>query len=575
MTDSLAGAISDPATAILSTSSESRVDPISESNPLLHISDSSISGGTDEAPIANTGVSYSAAVLGCAGSPPSKLPPQPDSALSTSLDPPKPSPPVASHQPRSIRSKLDQIRHSSSTSKPICFKCGDSGHRANNCRNVVTCFRCGSLGHRSYHCRAKTGVMLRDSRKMVRSEVMEAALKQPCLTFLPNKAIKDFDDVIKRGIVLKDDLAFGKDFIQSHLVKEFPMKDFAWTPRLLRENMFLIDTPNVQWRARVIAQGQIVLGDVVFQVVTFDFLSHDGGSDPVQVWVNITGFPPKLWRLQEFRRLVESFGGFLIDVDPRSSGHYDFSVLRLKVGVPDVRCIPAAKVLHFVGDAQQHRYYFLTFEIDGWKQGSGSNNFRQRVYWQEKRGRDDMLVLDTGNKVRKVTERKGLGQGIVIGERKYEEVNRKPIEEVKGKGKGVLVDERQVIEDDEDEDLLDSNPFSVLGEERPSGDRTVATIGESSMQITVVPPPVQPEVRHSERLKEKLTGGKEAKGLSKEQKATSQQKGSLTSTKGQKDKAAPGGSKGAKATSSGRGVGWESAGAQGPSAYRWVRHTGG
>lgn len=93
--------------------------------------------------------------------------------------------------------------------------------------------------------------------------------------------------------------------------------------------------------------------------------------------MNITGFPPKLWRPMEFRRLVESFGGFLIDVDPRSSGHYDFSILRLKVGVPDVRSIPDARVLHYVGDGQQHRYYFLTFEVNGWNQGHGTNIFRQ------------------------------------------------------------------------------------------------------------------------------------------------------------------------------------------------------
>lgn len=87
--------------------------------------------------------------------------------------------------------------------------------------------------------------MLRDSSHLIWNEVMEEALKKPCLRFLPNKAIRDFDEVIQRGIMLKDDLAFGKDFIQSHLVKEHPMKDFLWTPRLLGENLFLIDTPNV------------------------------------------------------------------------------------------------------------------------------------------------------------------------------------------------------------------------------------------------------------------------------------------------------------------------------------------
>lgn len=60
--------------------------------------------------------------------------------------------------------------------------------------------------------------------------------------------------------------------------------------------------------------------------------------------MNIRGFPPKLWTHVEFRKLAEEIGGFLIDVDPRSSGHYDFSVLRLKIGVPDVSIIPKARV---------------------------------------------------------------------------------------------------------------------------------------------------------------------------------------------------------------------------------------
>lgn len=96
-------------------------------------------------------------------------------------------------------------------------------------------------------------------------------------------------------------------------------------------------------------RGQILLGDVIFEVAPFDFLSHDGGSKPVQVWINIRGFPSQLWLPMEFRRLAENIGGVLLYVDPRSSGQYDFLVLRLKVGVPDVAIIPKARVLQYVG----------------------------------------------------------------------------------------------------------------------------------------------------------------------------------------------------------------------------------
>lgn len=144
----------------------------------------------------------------------------------------------------------------------------------------------------------------------------------------------------------------------------------------------------------------------------------------------------------------------------------------------------------------------------------------------------------------------------MIGERRVEEGKSQKVEEVRGKGKGVLIVEMMEIEEDEDEDLLDSNPFSVLGDDGPHGEsstgvcskevtsskeekaavplattnprgktqkakevvtvgvslcndmahgeRKVVMMGESSnnvsgeeatMQLVVVPPPVQPELR--------------------------------------------------------------------------------
>lgn len=146
---------------------------------------------------------------------------------------------------QAVTPKIAQIRRSSFSSNPYCFKCGDKGHQAISCRNRVVCFRCHRLGHRSYNCRA---TMLRSTNQAVREEVIGKALQFSNMKFLPNKAIRDFDEVLKRGIVIKDDLAFSKGFIPLHLMKEHPVKGFAWVPRLLGDNPYLLNPPNVQWR---------------------------------------------------------------------------------------------------------------------------------------------------------------------------------------------------------------------------------------------------------------------------------------------------------------------------------------
>lgn len=68
---------------------------------------------------------------------------------------------------QAVSTKIDQIRRSSSSSNPYCFKCGDKGHQAISCRNVVVCFRYRILGHRSYNCRV---TMLRSANQSVREE---------------------------------------------------------------------------------------------------------------------------------------------------------------------------------------------------------------------------------------------------------------------------------------------------------------------------------------------------------------------------------------------------------------------
>ncbi|KAF3322401.1 Gag polyprotein [Carex littledalei] len=55
-----------------------------------------------------------------------------------------------------VRKKIASLRTTSSPQHPICFRCTEKGHLANECRNAQLCFICNKLGHRAPQCRSVT-----------------------------------------------------------------------------------------------------------------------------------------------------------------------------------------------------------------------------------------------------------------------------------------------------------------------------------------------------------------------------------------------------------------------------------
>ncbi|KAF3325449.1 Cellular nucleic acid-binding protein [Carex littledalei] len=60
---------------------------------------------------------------------------------------------------RLIQRKLEEIRSKSTALRPICVRCGDTGHRAAECRNAQLCFVCNRLGHKAAVCRKTTATV--------------------------------------------------------------------------------------------------------------------------------------------------------------------------------------------------------------------------------------------------------------------------------------------------------------------------------------------------------------------------------------------------------------------------------
>jgi Domain of unknown function (DUF4283) len=165
-------------------------------------------------------------------------------------------------------------------------------------------------------------------------------------------------------LVLHDELELGLIYIQTYLHKLSSIPGWSWVARALPRNKHLVEPPNADWRQMILSQGELVLGDVRFIAEPYDFKKFDGGSDPVILWINITGIPPDLWEKEEFRRIAMELESFFVDVDSRSWEHIDLTILRLKVGVKSKEVVVPCRNMLFVDDTGHHKYFDLQFQVE-------------------------------------------------------------------------------------------------------------------------------------------------------------------------------------------------------------------
>jgi Domain of unknown function (DUF4283) len=80
--------------------------------------------------------------------------------------------------------------------------------------------------------------------------------------------------------------------------------------------------------------GEIELGGVHFPIEAYKRTRHDIQGHPlIPMWIRIRGLPYRFFKKHEFEHIADDLGGaILMEVDPRSGNHYDFSILRIKVG---------------------------------------------------------------------------------------------------------------------------------------------------------------------------------------------------------------------------------------------------
>jgi hypothetical protein len=107
--------------------------------------------------------------------------------------------------------KLNHLRSARERGNPVCYRCGDSGHLFNSCRNSLVCFACDRLDHISRICRSIT--MAPMSRKPPTLDLIEEASRHPPIIFSSNPVNSEFRATLRNSLVLQDSTGLGAIYI--------------------------------------------------------------------------------------------------------------------------------------------------------------------------------------------------------------------------------------------------------------------------------------------------------------------------------------------------------------------------
>ena len=280
----------------------------------------------------------------------------------------------------------------------FCYRCGDRGHRASSCRNALVCFTCGRLGHRAANCRS-IPPLPPQIQAVVRPQMADP-VPAPLIRVFPNRENQKLQDTLLNCLIFYDSYGLGASYVKSQLARIFRDITKPWVVKSMPGRKLLVEPPDLDWRQKVKAKGEIWLGDVSFLIETYDPYRHDGGFDPIPVWLLIDGIPPRLRTDYEFKRIAEELGGIVIDVDPRAKD--DLETVRMCLGVPNKKKIVSSRDMSFLDEFGRHRFYSLSISIEPPLVPS-SEMTKGKLYWQEvakvkAQGSGSFLVPPAGSK---------------------------------------------------------------------------------------------------------------------------------------------------------------------------------
>jgi hypothetical protein len=133
--------------------------------------------------------------------------------------------------------------------------------------------------------------------------------------------------------------------------------------RAISNHKYLLDPPNFLWKATTLEFRALTLGGIQFPMEEYNKENHDNASHlPMSPWIKISGLPYHFFKKFEFECITKELSGStLLEVDPRSSNHLDFSYLRLKVRGADLEVLSPFHKLKFIKFDGLVTFYTLFF----------------------------------------------------------------------------------------------------------------------------------------------------------------------------------------------------------------------
>lgn len=163
------------------------------------------------------------------------------------------------------------------------------------------------------------------------------------------------------SLVLDDIAGWGPERIERVLRKYFDGHN--WVAVVFDEYKYLIKAPNRPWLESIAARGFLRLENVKFPVMAWE--SGFGEGRPLQsVWVRIYGFPLYFNDLDEYERIFNPFGAFVLEVDPGTHSGYDVRFVRIRFGVCDLALLPRKHHAPYRNAAGFMSVYDLELEIE-------------------------------------------------------------------------------------------------------------------------------------------------------------------------------------------------------------------
>jgi hypothetical protein len=97
-------------------------------------------------------------------------------------------------------------------------------------------------------------------------EQIKEANEYPMIRFYNNPANVSLQITLNNSVVITDEHQMGPLYIQAHLSQRFSITGFQWIVRAIRNNQYLLDPLNQQWRTTTLEFRSLILGGIRFPI---------------------------------------------------------------------------------------------------------------------------------------------------------------------------------------------------------------------------------------------------------------------------------------------------------------------